>query len=157
MPNLIVNTFLILLLSTCGIILGSYYIQKHANVTYVNGKLYDLENVIDALYIVDIKNKNDQLVKEKLEMILAKNMLDLSTKSPDIYALQDTPTNVLCRILQYHRHNTIGINDSGSTPAAKYMELVSEYLVYVEQALRSKTEESSIPYQHCNTYFNIKD
>ena len=157
MPNIIVNTFLILLLATCGVILGSFYIQQRSNITYVNGKLYDLEHVVEALDILDPTLQHNQAVIEKLELVLARNLLDLSTKSIDINDIQETPTNVLCNILQYYKINLIDNDDSGSTQTNAIMELLPEYLLYLEKSLRNKAESSAIPYHHCNVYFGLKE
>ncbi len=154
MPNLILNTFLILLLATCGTIIGTFYIQKRTNIAYVNGKLYDLEHVVEALELLDPTEQRDKAVRERLDLAVARNLLDLSTKSIDIDDLQESPINVLCRILHYHKSYSIGGEDSGNAETNTIMELLPEYLTYLEKTLRKKVDDSTTPYYHCDIFLN---
>jgi len=123
----------------------------------VNGKLYDLEQVLDALDVLQQPQEANQAIKEKLETILATNLLDLNTKSINIDDLQERPTDVLCRILRYQKSNKIGNKKPANSKVRKIMELLPEYLMFLEQSLRSKIANSTTPYHHCNAYFGIEE
>lgn len=123
----------------------------------MNGKLYDLEQILDALDVLQQPQKENQAVKEKLETILATKLLEISTKSINIDNLQGTPANVLCRILQYQKTNEIGNNKTAESKVRKIMELMPEYLMHLEKSLHSKSANSTTPYHYCNAYFGLEE
>ena len=74
-------------------------------------------------------------MREKLEIMLVKELIQTRNVRPSISELQGTPLKALCRTIAYKRRNGIGINGLGKYKDKKLAKMATDYLDSIEDDL----------------------
>lgn len=106
--------------------------QRDALISFANVSLYNLYDVMELLEYLEDKNINDSGLKEKLEIMLATQLIQTRSVKPEISELQGYPLKALCKAIAYKRRNGIGINGLGKYKDDRLAKMASEYLDSIE-------------------------
>ena len=119
----------------------SFLSKKDTLTSCANSSLYTLNDVIDTLEHLESFNFNDPIMKEKLEIMLVKQLVLVRSIKPNISKLQGTPLKALCRTIAYKRRNGIGMSGLGKYKDKKLANLATEYLDSIEGDLIEHIEQ----------------
>lgn len=147
MSSLYLKYFLLIIVSlSIGFFVGAYFMYGLAGVKfksiYDNNSLYTLSDDIDLMEYVAANFQHNNVIKRKVENMLALQLFTIAMAKPDIDQLAEIPLSALCKTIQFEKSNNFRYVDDLAliTPIKSYLANIDNT---VKQAMRTQQQNAS--------------